>query len=112
LFFDPFGKYISVRKSLENGNGAIAEEYILKVTDTEKGFVGHIKAELEMRKGNLKQARAILEQLISGDYLSCRTIMYDVFNSMEQCCRELGDYKSAYEYSVGKVELLEYMLKY
>ena len=108
---DAFCKYFTVLKALSNGDKKLAEDYILSTTEAEKGFADHIRAEIDIINGNFASAKSILNKLIDGDYLSCRTIMYDIFKSMESCCRELGDYKRAYEYSVGKVELLEYMLK-
>ena len=53
-----------------------------------------------------------LKKLINSDRLECRVILYDIFKDLEECCRETSDFKGAYEYSVGKVELLEHMLRY
>ena len=36
--------------------------------------------------------------------------MYDAFRELEQCCRENGDFKGAYEYSNAKVLMLERLL--
>ena len=109
---DAFGKYVAVIDALEKGNSSVAEEYVSSASSEEKGFRDHIKALLEIRRKNHREAKEILSRLIGGDYLTCRAITYRIFADLEDCCREIGDYKSAYEYSVGKVELLEYMLKY
>ena len=108
---DEFSKYVFICDELEKGNVSLAEGYIANAQSTELSYAAHIKALLEMRVSNYAEARRILERLISGDELVCRAITYRIFADLEGCCRELGDYKSAYEYSVGKVELLEYMLK-
>ena len=63
-----------------------------------------------MINGDYAEARERLKKLIRGDALDCRIVMYDIFKDLEECCREIEDYKGAYEYSVGKVELLEHML--
>ena len=76
----------------------------------DKGFYEHIAAKIEMINGDHMSARERLKKLINGDCLDCGIIMYDIFKDLEECCRETEDYKGAYEYSVGKVELLEHML--
>ena len=109
--FDEFCKYLLVLDELEKGSDSLAEAYLESITPTESGYAAHIRAMLEIRSSNYAEARRILEKLIGGDELICRAVTYRIFADLENCCRELGDYKSAYEYSVGKVELLEYMLK-
>ena len=109
---DAFCKYASVLNSLENGDVAVVECYVNTATDSEKSFSEHIKAELEMKNGDFSSARNRLNHLINGDEMICRTVMYDAFKALEECCREIGDYKGAYESSVSKVELLEHMLTY
>ena len=111
LVFDEFCKYFMIIEELEKGSEPLAETYLQTVQESEKGYAAHIKALLEMKNENYAEARKILEALIKYDELACRAIIYRIFSDLERCCRELNDYKSAYEYSVGKVELLEYMLK-
>lgn len=109
--FDEFCKYCTIIEELQKGSVPLAETYLQNAQESEKGFAAHVKALIEIKSANYAEARDILEGLIRDDALACRTIIYRVFSDLEQCCRELNDYKSAYEYSVGKVELLEYMLK-
>lgn len=111
LSIDAFGKYFAVKEELDRDNISVAEQYIASASCEEKGYVDHIKACVEIRRGKYSDAKKILEGLLGSDALTCRAITHGIFSDLEQCCRELGDYKSAYEYSVGKVELLEYMLK-
>ena len=110
-FVDSFGKYLKAIDALDKNDSIIADEYLLGVSEEECGFADHIRARIEMKNGNFKGAREILEHLLYGNDLFCRAITHNLFADLELCCRETGDYKGAYEYSVGKMELLEYMLK-
>ncbi|MCI6502079.1 MAG: helix-turn-helix domain-containing protein [Clostridia bacterium] len=107
---DAFCKYAYVLWGLEKGDTAIAQHYLQIASPSEKEFSEHIRARLEMGEKKYHAAGLRLEQLIAGNDITCRGILYDVFGDREICCRECGDYKGAYEYSVGKMNLLERML--
>ena len=106
LYADPFGRYALALQEIEAG-GNLNHGMVYK---EDKGFYEHIAAKIEMINGDHVSARERLKKLINGDCLDCGIIMYDIFKDLEECCRETEDYKGAYEYSVGKVELLEHML--
>ena len=110
LCTDDFCRYAQALKIVESGRIGEVNEYLEYATEGSAGFVSHIKAMIEMSEGNYQSASERLKSLINGSDIDCRVIMYDVFRNFEDCCRETGDYKGAYEYSVGKVELLEHML--
>ena len=107
LCADPFGRYALAMKEIE----ASGRAYVGLVSENDGGFYEHVAAKIEMINGNYVAARERLKKLIHGDALECRIVMYDIFKDLEECCREIEDYKGAYEYSVGKVELLEHMLR-
>ena len=107
---DPFCRYSRALKNFEEGDIELVRSYLKLCGETDKGFSSHIRALYEMSEGDYISAGERLRLLISGDDIDCRVIMYDIFRNLEDCCRENGDYKGAYEYSVGKVELLEHML--
>ena len=106
---DAFCKYALAIKAIESGEQLKGIWFL--VNSLEKGYSEHIKARLEMKDGNYSDARERLKILINSGNVECRTILYDIFNDLEECCRETDDYRGAYEYSVGKVELLERMLR-
>lgn len=106
---DAFCKYAIAIKALESGEQP--KGIALWASSLEKGFSEHIKARLEMQDGSYLDARERLKLLINSGNVECRTILYDIFKDLEECCRETDDYRGAYEYSVGKVELLERMLR-
>lgn len=106
---DAFCKYAIAIKALESGEQP--KSIALWVSSLDKGFAEHIKARIEMQDGNYSDARERLKILINSGKVECRAILYDIFKDLEECCRETDDYRGAYEYSVGKVELLERMLR-
>ena len=108
---DPFCRYARALGSIENGDVASAEAYL--TNEAREGCYSlHVKALVDMSRGNYAEAKEKLRSVMNSDDPDCRVIMYDVFKNLEECCRETDDYKGAYEYSVGKVELLEHMLAY
>lgn len=107
---DPFCRYAKALRAFESDDKATAEAYVLECGENATCYVLHIKALLDMSRGDYRAAKANLKSIINSDDTDCRVIMYDIFKNLEDCCRETGDYKGAYEYSVGKVELLEHML--
>ena len=106
---DTFCKYAIAIKALESGEHP--KGISLWTSSLDKGFAEHIKARLEMLDGNYLDARERLKILINSNDVECRAILYDIFKDLEECCRETDDYRGAYEYSVGKIELLEHMLR-
>ena len=106
---DAFCKYALAIKALDCGERNRNIELLASSLD--KGFAEHIKARLEMQDGNYSDACERLKILINSGDVECRAILYDIFKDLEECCREIDDYRGAYEYSVGKVELLERMLR-
>ena len=69
-----------------------------------------LEAEAWMREGNYTAAFHHLHSLLTDQYLIAEPILYVVFCDLEICCRELNDYKRAYEYSNSKLSLLQKML--
>ena len=110
LCADRFCRYALTVNALESGACVENAASLSKILDAE--FLEHLEARAEMRSGNYLDAKDRLKRLINSDRLECRVILYDIFRDLEECCRETDDFKGAYEYSVGKVELLEHMLRY
>ncbi len=107
---DCFGRYALLIKMYNEGSYDTISECLPFLEGGDECFSEHVKALCEMIKGDYSSAKERLKKLINGD-VSCCVIMYDVFKDMEECCRMTDDYKGAYEYSVGKIDLLESMLR-
>lgn len=71
----------------------------------------HIEARLLQERGEYKEAYDILHRLLFDDSCSLpEPMMYFVFCDLELCCKELDDFKGAYEYSGSKIALLQKLL--
>lgn len=69
-----------------------------------------LEAENWMREGNYASAFHNLHGLLMDPQAIAEPILYFLFCDLEICCRELNDYKRAYEYSNSKISLLQKML--
>ena len=107
---DPFCRYVKALLAYERGDVETVGAFLSEYGDNSTAYVSHMKALKEMSSGNYSVACDILKAILNGNDADCTVIMYDIFKNLETCCREIGDYKGAYEYSVGKMELLERML--
>ena len=110
LCADSFCRYAIGIKAFDEGKNDLAMECLASLEKCEDCFVEHLTARSEMQNGEYAAARQRLKKLINGD-IECYVVMYDIFKDLEECCRLIDDYKGAYEYSVGKIELLERMLR-
>ena len=70
----------------------------------------HIKAMQHMRNGDHLAAYECLHNILVSDETVPAPIMYFVFCDLEICCREINDFKGAYEYSNSKLALLQSLL--
>jgi hypothetical protein len=60
-----------------------------------------------MKIGEFAAAHAELLSILNSDESVSAAVMYDIFRELEQCCREINDFKGAYEYSGAKVVMFE-----
>ena len=70
----------------------------------------HILALKYMKKSNYKMAFEILNKILKSQMFVSDPVLCDVFGHLEICAKEIEDYKSAYEYAAGRMNLLERML--
>ena len=78
--------------------------------DRDKPLVLHLKARNLMNKGRYSEALKHLKEAMDSDIGDQKLILYFTCADSEECYRELGDYKGAYEFSQNKLEILEHML--
>ena len=70
----------------------------------------HILALKYMKKSEYQKSFDILNRILKSQAFVPDPVLCDVFGNLEICAREIEDYKSAYEYSADRMNLLERML--
>ena len=112
LFGDVFCKYITVVFGTENYSEAeqVMCNFTEELSECDKLFIAHIKAREFLSAGEYKKASMVLRSIMDGDTVPQRLLLYICCEDMEKCCREMEDYKGAYEFSINKMEILEHML--
>ena len=87
----------------------LAERAALLLPDSSYSF--HVNARMLMERGEYREAHELLYKLLCGeDYELPEPMLYFVFCDLEICCKELDDFKGAYEYSGNKMALLQKLL--
>lgn len=109
-FSDPFCKYIIACEAIESGQSAMAS-YIV---DSLREGSGHLHLILQakslMREQEYTAAAAALQEVLRCDIIIVSPLLYDILCDLEVCCKEISDYKHAYEYSSNKMTVIEKML--
>lgn len=107
---DPFGRYVLACEALEAGEMRRVNAYLAREGERDV-WQEHFSAHLMMTQGDYAAAEQALTRLLHTDEMGGEVLLYGVFCDLEVCCRELGDFKGAYEYSQSKMALLEKMLQ-
>ncbi len=110
---DPFCVYITSLETLESGAGAV---YMKNLCPGARGLertsplAAHLEARRAMMAGNHEGAAGLLRSILTSVHRVPEPFLYGVFYDLEVCSKELNDYRGAYEFAAGKVNLLEKML--
>ncbi len=108
---EDFCRYFTVLKVIEEkGNAEISIRRLLVGGWSKSHYTEHINARVKIKYGNHNEAYHILKGLLSSDYNIPAPMLYFIFCDLEVCCRELSDYRGAYEYSGDKTGMLEKFL--
>lgn len=102
LFLDDFCKYERFFASLSDYDPN-------SVSWQNENYGLHLKAKLQMKNQSYDSAVALLSVISEDDSLP-RPVKYMIYRDFEECCKKIGDYKSAYELSEAKIQLFEKML--
>ena len=71
----------------------------------------HIRAKLLIEQGRYQEGYDELHSLLFND--GCEfpePMLYFVLGDIELCCKEIGDFKGAYDFSKNKIELMQKLL--
>ena len=108
LFEDVFCKYIAALFDVDSYFEMLRKAEV--TNDEDKLFISHLKARKYMSSRDYKKAKNTLSALIDGDAVLPRLLLYFACADMEICCKEIDDYRGAYEFSNNKIDILEHML--
>ncbi len=73
-------------------------------------FTLHLEAKKYMEAGDFRQAYELLYRILIEEVVVPKPVLYFVFCDLEICCREVEDFKGAYEYANNKLVILQQML--
>ena len=108
---DAFCRYYSLIYWADNGDLALFNNLrILSFESDTNIFAKHVKAKAKMKNGEYLSAYHVLKQILSDSENIPAPMLYFVFTDLEICCRELSDYRGAYEYSSDRTGMLEKFL--
>ncbi len=113
LFDDTFCRYISVLFGSLDFDGLLPSELFNNcetLSERDRLYIDHIKARRFMQLGEHRRAAEILRSITDGDTVPERLLLFICCEDIEKCCKELEDYKGAYEFSNNRMEILEHML--
>lgn len=71
----------------------------------------HIRAKLSIEKKSYDEGYEELHSLLfNDDWEFPEPMLYFVLDDIELCCKEIGDFKGAYDFSKNKIELMQKLL--
>lgn len=106
FFHDEFCRYVGAIHAEEQ----FAADYVRQYPGEEHVLARHIEALMAMRANDYTGAMEQLQAILNGSVGIPEPVIYSVFENLEICCRESGDYKGAYEYANNKVGMLDRLL--
>ncbi len=70
----------------------------------------HVAAIRSIKEERYEQAYESLHKILVSDEIVPEPMMYFVFCDLETACKQTGDFRGAYEYSISKMEILQKLL--
>ncbi len=78
--------------------------------DKENPYSMHLGAITAMQRKEYGRGYELLHKILVSDSRIPDPMMYFVFCDLEICCREIEDFRGAYQYSMHKMELIQRLL--
>lgn len=96
----------------ESGFGAISyAEKRMEALGEDSSYYLHVTARLKMEEGEYQEAHDLLHRLLFEDRFEIpEPMLYFIFCDLELCCKEIDDFKGAYEYSGSRISLLQKLI--
>lgn len=105
---DPFCRYFAQLLYIDGAERFLGSSDML--AEESSMFDDHLIAKSKIKLGRYSESYQILKKLLSSDNDIPAPMLYFVFSDLEVCCRELSDYRGAYEYSADRTGMLEKFL--
>ena len=78
---------------------------------SESSYEIHIKAKMLIEEGKYQEGYDLLHALLFNDNGEFpEPMLYFVLGDIELCCKEINDFKGAYDFSKSKIELMQKLL--
>jgi len=106
---DEFCRYLLLFERLSVSED-ISDDEIAKIGKTDSPYVLHLHAKKKIMLGDHASAYDMLYTILRGEIAIPQPMLYFVFSDLEICCREVNDFKGAYEFSQDKLELMQRLL--
>ena len=103
---DEFCRYVAAIQNEDR----FAADFVRRYPGQEHVLARHVEALMAMRANDFDEAIRRLQAILNGDVSVPEPVIYSIFENLEICCREIGDYKGAYEYANNKVGMLDRLL--
>ena len=100
---DTFCRYVLIMEQMSH-------QRLEGTTPLEHQLALHVQATMLQKQGEYAAAYAVLQQILSDTHAPVPVLLYGVLRDMETCCKELDDYKGAYEHSLHKLSVQERLL--
>ncbi len=84
--------------------------YFLEAADVQGPYSLHLDAMEYIKSGEYQKGYDCLHLALVDDISIPGPMMYFLFCDLEVCCKEIGDFRGAYEYSIDKMELIQRLL--
>ena len=105
---DEFCRYVLALEAAAIGHFSFVKDYL---EGEESGALkSHVMANMLFKQSEFSDAYTVLIGILKDSPAIPQTVLYKVFEDLEDCCKELNDYKGAYEYAHDKVALFERLL--
>ena len=96
--------------TLETEEGRRSEATMVDYDPDSDIYSLHLSARRLMRSKKFGNAYEKLKAILNSEERVAMPMLYFVFSDLEVCCKECGDYKGAYEFSISKLEHMQSLL--
>ncbi len=104
-----FCRYIHALETIDSYGTASVSSYVLS-GERDDPKILHVGARIDIANNDFRSAYTKLTRVLYNEYEICRPLLYLILCDAELCCKELHDFKGAYEYSNMKSDLFQKLL--